>query len=102
MKKEVNQKNEEIGKDIKEDTKENKYEDVDVLDEPTEELQYYLDKTSNINFKIPEDFRINEETGEIYRYTDDGEKRISNNLVLITGIINNLDDDTEKLKLKLK
>ncbi len=103
MKKEVNQKNEEI-KDIKEDTKEkkNKYEDVDVLDETTEETEYYFDKTSNINFRIPEDFRIEEETGEIYKYTKDGPVRISNNLVLITGIINNLDDDTEKLKLKLK
>lgn len=101
---EVNQEKEETKKDIKKDVREeeNKYEDVDVLDEETEETQYYLDKTSNINFRIPEDFRIEEETGEIYKYTKDGPVRISNNIVLITGIINNLDDDTEKLKLKLK
>ena len=59
--------------------------------------QIYEDEHSGLTFRIPEGFEIDELTGGIYY---DGEK-ISPNTILITGIINNLDDDTEKLKIQL-
>ena len=59
--------------------------------------QIYEDEYSGLSFKIPEGFEIDKVTGGIYY---NGEK-ISPNTILITGIINNLDDDTEKLKIQL-
>lgn len=56
------------------------------------EISEIYDKHSGITFRIPENFVVNEEKGEIYRITKDGMERISANLILITGIIHNLDD----------
>lgn len=59
--------------------------------------QIYEDEYSGLTFKIPSKFEIDKVTGGLYY---NGEK-ISANTILITGIINNLDDDTEKLKIQL-
>lgn len=84
-------------------TEDNEFKDVELMeDDEKEEVQKVYDKHSGLTFKIPEDFRICEETGEIYKFTKDGPKRISPNLIWITGIIHNLDDDTEKLKLQIE
>ena len=80
---------------------ENLEEVLEVLIEKENEKtpqQIYKDEYSGLTFKIPEGFEIDEVTGGIYY---EG-KKISPNNILITGIINNLDDDTEKLKIQLQ
>ena len=65
-------------------------------------VQEIYDKHSGLTFKIPENFCVAEETGEIYKDTKDGPKRISPTSIWVTGIIQNLDDDTEKVKLHIE
>lgn len=69
-------------------------------DSTTEEsVQEVMDEHSKITFRIPENFYVDKEKGEIFKATKDGLQRISPNLIWPIGIIHNLDDDTEKIKL---
>lgn len=70
-----------------------------LIEENEEEIyqQIFEDEYSGLSFKIPVRFEIDKKSGGIY-YNGD---KICPNTLLITGIINNIDDDTEKLKLQL-
>lgn len=84
----------------KEVIEENEFKDENITDF-VEERKEYLDKNSKINFIIPEGFDIDLETGSIYKLTKDGFERVCKNPILITGVIKNLDDSTEKLKIEV-
>ena len=78
------------------------FEDEELIERKDRNPNVYHDENSNMDFIIPEDFIINEETKSIYRVSEDGIKRVSHNLIFPIAIINNLDDGTEKIKLQLE
>ena len=79
---------------------ENEFEKENLTDFE-EERKEYLDPYSKINFIVPDGFDIDLETGSIYKLTKDGLERVCKNPIFINGIIKNLDDNTEKVKIEV-
>ena len=80
----------------------NDINDNNLVDYEEESVQEVRDEHSKITFRIPENFYVDKERGEVFRHTKDGLKRISPNLIWPIGIIKNLDDDTEKIKILME
>ena len=76
--------------------------DNNLVDYEEESVQEVRDEHSKITFRIPENFYVDKERGEVFRHTKDGLKRISPNLIWPIGIIKNLDEDTEKIKILME